>query len=615
MNAADQGRTAEPDPGPVRQDLQNGYLILTLQNPPVNALGFAVRAGIAAGLNRAALDESILGVILRGDGRCFSAGADIREFGVPARAPLLPELCRRIESFAKPVVAAMHGVALGGGLELGLAARHRVGVTGLSLGLPEVNLGLLPGAGGTQRLPRMIGAEPALQMMLGGQPITADRALALGLLDAVVPDGTELISAAMTVAQGAVAARPDGLRDPVGFEAAVFVARRAVEKSGFPARIRIVDCVEAALLLPLDQGLAFERAAFDDLRASPVAAALRHIFLAERRADHPAAGYDPAVAVPVTHLGVWGAGASAVGLVGAALQAGLKVTLCDPSREALVSVLEAVGLAQETAVLAGRITIAKRDEDWGRLFPAVDPMAFAGAGAIVLTDAEKPLIVDFARGLAPKIAVLVAGGVPEGAGRDVLGVVFAPQAIVEVAISAGVSPAVRATGIGLLRKIGLRPVMTGQTGRGAGIGARVTLAGRMAAQVLIRAGVPIAQVVRATAPFLRLPGSLTEGQGALMAIQDAAIGDRVLAAMANEGARILSENLAVRPSDVDTIMVGGYGFARTLGGPMHQADSRGLMVLRRNLRIWAAEDAVWTPDPLFDTLIGEGQNFETMNRV
>lgn len=615
MNTADQGRSLEPDLGPVREELQNGYLILTLRNPPVNALGFAVRAGLAAGLNRAALDENIIGVILRGEGRCFSAGADIREFGVPARAPLLPELCRLIEKFAKPVVAAMHGVALGGGLELGLAARHRVGVTGMSLGLPEVNLGLLPGAGGTQRLPRLIGAEPALQMMLGGKPVTADRALAIGLLDAVVPDGRALISAAMALADGAVPARQDGLHDPVGFEAAVFTARRAVENSGLPAKIRIVDCVEAALLLPLDQGLAFERAAFDELRASPSAAALRHIFLAERRADHPRAGYDPAAAVPVTHLGIWGAGTSAVGLVGAALRAGLKVTLCDPSREALVSVLEAVGLAQETAVSAGRMTTDQRDADWARLFPAVDPMAFVGVGAIVLTDAEKPLIVDFARGLAPKIAVLVVGGVPDGAGRDVLGVVFAPQAIVEVAVSAEVSPAVWATGIGLLRKLGYRPVLTGQTGRGAGIGARVTQAGRMAAQVLIRAGVPIAQVARATAAFLRLPSNLTEGQGALMAIQDGAIADRVLAAMANEGARILSQGLAVRPSDVDTIMVGGFGFERALGGPMHQADSRGLMVLRRNLRIWAAEDAVWTPDPLFDALIGDGRNFDALNSV
>ncbi len=615
MNDADQGGMLEPDLRPVRQDLQGDVLILTVRSPPVNALGFAVRAGIAAGLDRAAGDTGIVGVILRGEGRCFSAGADIREFGGPARPPLLPDLCRRIASFEKPVVAAMHGFALGGGLELGLAAQHRVGVTGMNLGLPEVNLGLLPGAGGTQRLPRLIGAEAALKMMLSGQPISASDALAAGVLDGVVPEVTDLISAAMALVQSPVAARQDGLRDPVEFAAAVSSARRAAVKSGLPAKIRIVDCVEAALLLPLDQGLTFERAAFDELRASPIAAALRYIFLAERRADHPPAGHDPSAAVPVAHLGIWGAGAAAVSLVEVALQAGLKVTLCDPSREALVSALEAVGLAQETAVSAGRMTPDARDAQWAQLFPALDPMAFAGAGAVILTDAEKPLIVDFARGLAPQIAVLVVGGVPDGAGRDVLGVVFAPQSIAEIALIDGVSPTTAATGLAVLRTLGLRPVMTGQTGRMSGIGARVTAAGRRAAQVLIRAGVPVAQVTHAVAAILRLPSGLTEATGALMAIQDEAICDRVLAAMANEGAQILSEGLALRPSDVDAIMVGGYGFARTLGGPMHQADTRGLMVLRRNLRIWAAENAVWSPDSMFDTLIAEGRNFEAMNTV
>ena len=317
--------------------------------------------------------------------------------------------------------------------------------------------------------------------------------------------------------------------------------------------------------------------------------------------------------MPVAHLGVWGAGAAAVDLVGAALHAGLKVTLCDPSREALVSTLEAVGLAQETAVAASQMTPEARDDQWARLFPAMDPMAFAGVEAVILTDVEKPLIVDFARGLARQIAVLVVGGVPDGAGQDVMGVVFAPHAVAEVARTDRVSSATVATGLGLLRKLGRHPVMTGQVGRMAGIGARIATAGRKAAQALIRAGVPVAQVTRSIAPVLRLPSGLAEGTGALMAIQDEAICDRVLAAMATEGARILSEGLADRPSDIDVIVVGGFGFARNLGGPMHQADARGLMVLRRNLRIWAVEDAVWTPDPLFDRLIGEGRDFQSMN--
>lgn len=603
----------DTDQGPVRQQLLGAHLVLTLSNPPVNALGYAVRAGIAAGLDRAMRDPAIAGIILRGEGRGFSAGADIREFGQPSRTPLLPELCRRIEDFPKPVIAAMHGVALGGGLELALAARARVGMASLRLGLPEVNLGILPGAGGTQRLPRLIGAPAALRIILGGQPILASEAFALGLLDHVAQTADAMIDAALALAQAGPVARHNGLSDPVDYENAVAAARLDAAKSGFPARIRIVDCVEAALLLPLDQGLAFERAAFDELRLSPEAAALRHIFLAERRADHPPAGYDAAAAVTVAHLGIWGAGAAAAGLAGSALRAGMKVTLCDPSRDALVSALETVGLAQEAEVTAGRLTTDARDADWARLFPATDMMALSGAEGVILTDAERPLAVDFARGLGPRIAVLVAGGVPAGAVPDVMGVTLAPQGVVEVAQAEGMSPGTVATGLDLLRKLGRRPVMTGLQGRSSGIGARVTAAGRRAAQVLIETGVPLAQVVRAVAPFLRLPGGWADKPGALLAIQDATIVDRVLAAMANEGARLLSEGVALRASDIDVILVGGFGFARVLGGPMHQADLRGLMVLRRNLRIWALEDAIWAPDALFDALIAEGQSFASLD--
>ena len=604
----------DTEQGQVRQDIHGTVLVLTLWNPPVNALGFAVRAGIAAGLNRAERDADITAVVICGDGPRFSAGADIREFGQPARAPLLPDLCRRIEGFAKPVVAAMHGVALGGGLELALASHARLGMMGLRLGLPEVKLGLLPGAGGTQRLPRLIGAEAALQMMLSGQPITADEALELGVLDMVVQDAEALLANALALAVAPLGARPDGLRNPVRYTAAVLAAQREAAKSGSMAQARIIDCVEAALLLPLEQGLTFERAAFDDLRISAEAAALRYMFLAERRADHPPVGYDAAAAVAVKHLGIWGAGAAAVDLTGAALRAGMQVTLCDPSKEALVAALEAVGLAQEAAVSAGQLSVDARDADWARLIPAVDPMGFAGAEAVVLTDAERPLAVDFARGLSADIAVLVAGGVPDGAGPDVMGVIFAPQGVAEVALVEGMTPGTTATGLGLLRKLGMRPVKVAGRGRGPGIGARVLAVGRQAAGALIAAGAPMAQVTRAVQPFLRMPAGLAEGQGALMAIQDAAIADRVLAAMANEGAKILSEGTALCPSDIDVILVDGYGFPRNMGGPMHMADARGLMVLRRNLRIWAAEDAFWAPDALFDTLIADGRDFASLNQ-
>ena len=151
-------------------------------------------------------------------------------------------------------------------------------------------------------------------------------------------------------------------------------------------------------------------------------------------------------------MGIWGAGADAGRIVGAALRAGLRVTLCDSSREALVSALEAIGLAQETAVADGSLSIEARDADWARLTPALDPMALAGVEAVILTDAERPLAVDFARGLASQIAVLVAGGVPEGAGPDVIGVRFAQDGLVEVAVGDGITAATLATGFGMLRQ-------------------------------------------------------------------------------------------------------------------------------------------------------------------
>ena len=264
---------------------------------------------------------------------------------------------------------------------------------------------------------------------------------------------------------------------------------------------------------------------------------------------------------------------------------------------------------------AGQMTKDARDAEWARLIPTLDPMGFTGAEAVILTTAERPLAVDFARGLSPDIVVLVEGGVPEGAARDVMGLVLAPQNLAEIAISDGMTPSTIATGLGLVRKLGWRPVKVGAQGRGPGIGAQVLAAARRAAQVLVAAGVPLAQVTRAVAAVVRLPAGLAEGQGALMAMQDAAIADRVLAAMANEGARLVSQGRVLCPADIDVILVGGFGFPRALGGPMHLADARGLIVLRRNLRIWAVEDAVWQPDALFDSLIADGRNFAALNQA
>jgi len=278
----------------VRQERQGAVAILVIDAPPVNALGAAVRAGLVARLAEARADPGVSAVVVRGEGRMFSAGADISEFGKPSLAPILPEVIAAVEAMTKPVVAALHGAALGGGLELALGAHARVALVGSSLGLPEVTLGILPGAGGTQRLPRLIGAEAALRMMLTGRPVTAVEALDIGLVDRVVE--ADLTGAAMKLAldlarQGLSVPtrdRCDGLGDPAAYGAALLAARATADPRQ-PAQARIIDCVAAARDLPFEQGLQRERAAFVDLVASPEAAALREAFREKRRLAREAA--------------------------------------------------------------------------------------------------------------------------------------------------------------------------------------------------------------------------------------------------------------------------------------------------------------------------------------
>jgi 3-hydroxyacyl-CoA dehydrogenase len=278
----------------VRQERQGDVAILVIDASPVNALGAAVRAGLLAALAGVRSDPSVSAVVIRGEGRMFSAGADITEFGKPPVAPLLARVIDAVETLDRPVVAALHGAALGGGLELALGAHGRVALEGASLGLPEVKLGLLPGAGGTQRLPRLIGAAAALRMMLTGDPVTAAEALALGLVDRVVDSG--LTEAAVTLALDLARRGPPQqvrdlrrrLEDADPLAANLPAARAEPGLLGL-AQDRIRACVAAAHDLPFDEGLRIERAAFVELLASPESAALREAFREQRRLAREAA--------------------------------------------------------------------------------------------------------------------------------------------------------------------------------------------------------------------------------------------------------------------------------------------------------------------------------------
>src|SRR5882724_8834679 len=274
-------------------DRRGRVAVLTVNNPPVNALSQHVRQGLRDGLKQAAADGGVDAVVIVCAGRTFIAGADITEFGKPPKEPGLHEVLDLIEGSPKPVVAAIHGTALGGGLEVTLACHYRVGVKTARFGLPEVKLGLLPGAGGTQRLPRVVGVDKALQMMVSGDPIRADEALKHGLIDEIVEG--ELTAAGVAFAEKVLAEkRPrKKIRDLDDKVAAVrgtpevfanFRKSVARQTRGFRAPENIVKAVEGAVSLPFDQGLKRERELFVELLNSPESKAQRYFFFAEREA-------------------------------------------------------------------------------------------------------------------------------------------------------------------------------------------------------------------------------------------------------------------------------------------------------------------------------------------
>ena len=614
--AADGGpMMAQPQREVVIEHRAGAVLELIIDNPPVNALNHAVRTGLMAGIDRAEADPSIAAVVIRASGRIFSAGADLAEFGKPTLAPALPEVCNRVEACGKPVVAALHGAVLGGGLALALAAHLRLAMAGARLGFPEVGLGLLPGAGGTQRVARLIGAEAALRLLLSGRAIPATEALALGLLDRVVAQDGEAVALAMAQAAAAAGApvptraRRDGMRDPVAYLAAVRAARAALRDTRLLAPGRIIDCVEAAQLLPIDQGLDFEAAALSELAASPKAAALRHAFLAERRlARMPEARVAPRA---VQRLGVMGAGADPA-LVLALLQAGYPVVLVDADRAALVAALEQIAASQEQAVQAGTLSPATRDADWARLTPALEVAALAEVDLVLVADAVAlATLCDATRSGAVLVLLGPGEAAPGPRAADMLGLLLvAPGGrLAEVVVWPATAPEAVATVLALLHRLGLSALRVQGAG---GVGARLLAAGRAAAAHLAAGG----QDVAAALAGFGWPQLLPEPTGAAAVSPGAALANLtpVLAALANAGARLVGQGVVQRPSDIDAALIVGHGFPRDVGGPMHWADQRGLLILRHDLHALAATaPEIWGVAPLIDDLISIGRGFDALN--
>ena len=675
--------------------------VLTVDNPPVNALSQHVRKGLHDGIKRATADSGVQAVVIVCAGRTFIAGADITEFGKPPSEPSLHAVLDLIEGSPKPVVSAIHGTALGGGLEVTLACHYRVGVKDARFGLPEVKLGLLPGAGGTQRLPRVVGVEKGLQMMVSGDPIGADEALRAGLIDEIV-DG-DLTTAGVAFAEKVLdEQRPlRKIRDLTDKIAAarskpeIFAEFRksvARQTRGFRAPESIVKAVEAAVSLPFDQGIKRERELFVELLNSPESKAQRYFFFAEREAakipDVPA----DTPAREIKKAAVIGAGTMGGGIAMNFANAGIPVTVVEVAQEALDRGLGIVRKNYKATAARGRLTPADVEKRMGLITGSVDFKAAADADIVIEAVFEEMPIKQevFARldaickadaVLATNTSTLDVDEIASATKRpeSVIGTHFFSPAnvmrLLENVRGRKSSKATIATAMAVGRRIGKVPVLVGVCY--GFVGNRMLHQRGLQAEKLILEGAAPHQVDRVLTDFgfpmgpfamgdlagLDVGWRIRKGRGVKApvadricelgrfgqktgagyfkyekgdrtpipdlevekiivdvatsmgitrrAVSDEEILQRLLYPMVNEGAKILDEKIAIRPSDIDVIWVYGYGWPVYRGGPMFWADSIGLKALRDRLLEFKKQsgDAFWTPAPLLDRLASEGRGF------
>ena len=689
------------DHSPVRYRREGQIAFIDIDNPPVNALSAAVRQGLAAAMAQLGQDNDAQIAVLSCAGRTFIAGADISEFGKPPVAPFLPDVVALIEASEKPIVAALHGTVLGGGLEVALGAHYRVALPGTRMGLPEVTLGLLPGAGGTQRLPRLVGADAAIDLITSGRQVDARKALELGLIDALAED-TDPRAAGETgalrlLSDGAGHRRLSEIPAPQVDADMIDAWRAKVAKSarGQVAPLRALDTIVNGLTLPFEKGMAQERQAFLDLMQTSERAALIHAFFAERRA---AQQDDLAGAAPrsVSRVGIVGGGTMGQGIAASALTAGLDVTLVERDEASAAKAAAGIGKMLEGAVKRGKLDAEAASRMQSQAFRAVsyyDPLAqvdlvieavfeslevkqevfrtldrICRPGAVLATNTSY-LDVD-----------LIAGATTRP--QDVIGLHFFSPAnvmrLLEIVVADQTAPDVTATAFALARKMGKIGVRSGVCD--GFIGNRMMLAYRTAADHLVLDGASPYQVDQAVValgfpmgpyqvgdlagldigyatrqrkaptrdPRERMPvfadrlvesSRLGRKSGRGYYIYDEAspqgrpdpemdgmladirtglgitprdfsteeIQDRYMAAMVNEGAKILEEGIAARASDIDVVLLHGYGFPRWKGGPMHWADATGLDRIAADIARYAAEDPYfWQLSPLLARLAAEG---------
>lgn len=676
----------------VQTQVIGDVLLIEIHNPPVNAASQGVRDGLMEAIGQLSGDPALRAGVLIGHGDTFVAGADLREFGQPLQDPQLPDVLAAIEVCARPVVAALHGAALGGGLELALACDARIALAGTALGLPEVTLGLIPGAGGTQRLPRRTGLVQAIRMIGGGERVTAEAAHDMRLVDEVVTE--DLQGHALALAKGLGGKRR--IREeavPTEDPAAVAQAEQAALRAGKhrPAVVAAIEAVKDAARRPFADGLARERDVFLALRNSPEAAALRHQFFAEREAVRLPADVQ-APPREVQTLAVIGAGTMGTGIAIAALDAGLAVLLLEQDAEALERGRQRVLTHYQGRLAAGKLKASVAASNEARLSPTTDWTQLARADLVIEAVFEDLAVkqqvfrqIDaHARPgavLATNTSYLDVDAIAAATARpqDVLGLHFFSPAnvmrLLEVVRGAQTAPDVLATGMALGRRLRKLPVLCGNAF--GFIGNRIYNAYRKQCEFMLEdgawpedvdqalqafgfamgpfsvadlSGLDIAWRMRQAQAATRDPreryvdildrlceqGRLGRKSGAgyyvhrdgrqepatdatVRALIEAAsarrgitrrtlgapeIQRRALLAMVNEAALLLAEGVARRASDIDVVLVQGYGFPRWAGGPVFWARQQDRACLEQDLQQLAVSSGfgfrVAVLDPLFN---------------
>ncbi len=463
---------------PVRLTPTQPVALIEIDNPPVNATSQAVRAGLLAAIQAVEQDPQIAAAVIACAGRTFVAGADIREFGLPPREPHLPDVMNAIEACSKPVVAAIQGTALGGGCEIALACHARVMEPGAAMGLPEVKLGLVPGAGGTQRLPRLVGVEAALDLVSSGRNVKAAEALRLGLADRI--SGGDLRAEAIDLADSLIGTpvRRTGERSVAGLDeptAAAKVAEIRRKARGAEAPGKAAELVLLATHLPLADGLARERATFLELRSSEQSAALRHAFFAEREVTR-VPGLDNVEPRPVQKVGIVGAGTMGSGIAVAFADAGFDVRVVETNEQAQAAGRARIADTYDRQVTGGRITAAARDERLERIGYAVGTASLPDRDLVIEAvfedlDVKRALFRDLDAILRPgtilatNTSYLDVARIAEATGRpaDVVGLHFFSPAnvmkLLEIVRTDVTGADVLATGLAIAKRLRKVPVV------------------------------------------------------------------------------------------------------------------------------------------------------------